>query len=316
MKTDFINAFYIKLGKGADWADDCFKKGIIRFGWDYVLNLDDLNNRNWDNVFPLVKEYYDKNGKKNGATQDFNALKFLCEATEDDIFITFHKGKLYWCTASSSLIEKDDISKFRQTKISWSCNTVDEPSMIIHSIDISGEVSKTQAYQATLCKFNTKQIEIIKRIIYHTPNPVVANIKEKREEICAQLEILIKDMYPKDCEILADLIFQRNGWQRISELGGNMEFADLVYLDTITNDRYAVQVKSGANLLVLNNYIEALENRVYRKLFFVVFNPEKNLIDKIDKIDKNDNVKILFGNELAKKIFDLGLLNWVIEKSY
>jgi hypothetical protein len=312
MKVDFKNAYYIKLGKGADWANDCFKNGIIRIGWDYVPNIVDLNNRNWDSVRLLVKKYFDDNGKKNGATQDFNALKLFCEATEDDIFITFHKGKLYWCTPANSLIEKDNISKFRQTKISWSCNTFDEPSTIIHSNDISGEVSKMQAFQGTYCQFNTKQLEIIKRIINHIPNPLVADILEKREEICMQIEILIKDMYPKDCEILADLIFQRNGWQRVSELGGNMEFADMVYLDPITNDRYAVQVKSGANLLVLNNYEEALENREYRKLFFVVFNPEINLKNRPDKHEKTE---ILLGNKLAKMIFDLGLLKWLLAKS-
>lgn len=312
MSIDFKNAFYIKLGKGADWADDCFNKGIIRVRWDYVPNIDDLNNRNWDDVRPFVKEYFDKNGKQNGATQDFNALKLFCEATEKDIFITFHKGKLYWCTPANSLIENDVKYKFRRTKNSWSCNTADESSMIIHSNDISGEVSKMQAFQGTLCQFNTKQIEILKRIINHIPNPVVKDILEKREEICAQIEILIKDMYPKDCEILADLIFQRNGWQRVSELGGNMEFADMVYLDPITNERYAVQVKSGANLLILKNYMEALENRVYRKLFFVVFNPEINLKNIPDKHEKTE---ILLGNKLAKMIFDLGLLKWVLAKS-
>lgn len=312
---NFNNAYYIKLGRKAKWAKKCIENGIIRIGWDVIKNIDDLNNRNWNKVKSLIEDEFQRERKKNGATQDFNALKNFCEATENDVFITFHKGEFYWCNPMDGPIEIDSEGKYRKTKNGWKNTPINDRKKILRTNEISGKISKTQAFQATLCTYKDKDDKkIIHRIINGLPNPIIEKIKQHKSDILIQIEELIKNLHWKDCEILTDLVFQQSGWQRISMQGGSMEFLDMEYLEPITNYRYAVQVKSGASLTDVKKYQKKLEGRNFEKMFFVVFNPDKTLIDFNQSLNK-PNFKVLFRKELAEYIIDLGLLNWLINKS-
>lgn len=311
----FNNAYYIKLGRKAKWANECLENNIIRIGWDVIKNIEDLNNGKWDKVKSLIENEFQKKGKKNGATQDYNALYNFCNATGNDIFITFHKDKFYWCIPKNGPIEIDSKSKFRRTKDGWKNTPVNDSTKVLLTNEVSGKISKTQAFQATLCTYKDEDdIKIIHRIINGLPNPIVEKIKQHKNEILKLTEELIKNLHWKDCEILTDLIFQQSGWQRISMQGGSMEFLDMEYLEPITNYRYAVQVKSGASLTDVKKYQKNLEGRNFEKMFFVVFNPDKSLNNSSQSLNRT-NFKVLFSKELAEYVFDLGLLNWLINKS-
>ena len=306
------NAYYIKLGQGNEWADKCINSGIIRIGWDYV-NVQDINNGSWDIIKKDVNSYFEKDGKKNGKTQDFNALEYFIKATEDDVFITFFDEKMFWCTLDNTKMQKDGISKFRKTKNGWHSNPITDSNSLFHSNEISGRISKTQAFQATICKFKEEETKIIFRLIHGIPNPMVANIETKKREIINIITELIKELHWKDCEILADLIFQQGGWHRVSMTGGSMANMDMEYLDIINNYRFAVQVKSGANLDDFRKFENKFSNSDYKKSFFIVFHPDKSLINVTNT---KDNIEILFGAKLSELIFDLGLLKWVMKKSF
>jgi len=305
------NAHYIKLCKGAEWAEDCFKNGKIRFGWSYIEGVEDINNRRWDIIETQVRNYFE--GKKNGATQDYEALKRICEATEQDIFITFHKGIMYWCCPSDSPIEQDSTSKYRKCITGWSNKSINENSKVLFINDISGKITKTQGFQATSCQFKSDQVEILERIINGNPNPIVLEIEKKGDEIIELIESLIEHLYWKDCEILADLIFQRSGWQRNSIHGGNMEFMDMEYIEPITNYRYIVQVKSGADFNGFKDFLDGLNSKEFHKGYFVVFNPKLALCNYVNE---RTDIELIFGKKLAKMIFDLGLVSWLLKKSY
>lgn len=306
------NAYYIKLGERGIWAEDSISNGIIRIGWKNLF-LTDINNGNWDSIKRITKKDFNDRNKKNGATQDYEALKRFCQATEEDVFITFYKGLMHWCILDHSPVEEDDRSKFRKTINGWSSISLNGSKKAFNSNDISGRISKTQAFQGTLCKYTEEETEIICRMINDIPNPKVAEINDKKKEICGIITELIKDLQWKDCEILADLIFQQSGWHRVSMSGGSMEFMDMEYLDSINNERYIVQVKSGAKLTVFKEYEQKIKGREFKKLFFVVFHPDKSL--ELYQNERPD-VDILFGDKLSELIFDLGLLNWVLKKSF
>ena len=311
-EVKFKNAYYIKLGEKGKWAKESIEIGIVRIGWDLV-SIDDIKDKNWDNIRKVIKKDYDDRDKKNGATQDFEALKRFCEATEEDIFITFHNGFMYWCILDHSPIDRDIKSKFRKTLDGWSYHPLKSSIKVFNSNDISGRISKTQAFQGTLCKFTEDESDIINRIINDFPNPKVNEVRAKKKEICVIITELIKDLHWKDCEILADLIFQQSGWHRVSMPGGNMEFMDMEYIDSINNERYIVQVKAGANLSIFKEYEQKISGKEFKKLFFVVFHPEKSLEQYVNQ---NKEIEILFGEKLSEMIFDLGLLNWVLNKSF
>lgn len=234
-----------------------------------------------------------------------------------DVFITFHKGLLHWCNLDDSPVEEDLTSKFRKTKNGWSCKSLNDSTKALSSNDISGRISKTQAFQGTLCRYKDtekdNEVEIINRIINGSQNPNVEKIKKFKYEISKLTIELLQHLHWKDCEILSDLIFIQSGWRRVSMQGGSMEFTDMEYFDPINNEKYAVQIKSGASKKDFEKYEKDFSNRGFRKLFFVVFNPDISLANL--KTERSE-VEILSGDKLAALIFDLGLLEWVLKKSF
>lgn len=251
----------------------------------------------------------------------FNALELFCKATEEDIFITFYKGKMYWCNPSNEPIKRydensqTDFTKLRKTKNGWKCSPINDAEKIFNSNEISGQISKTQAFQGTFCSFTPNETQIINRLINGIPNPVVKEIESNKDIILEKIEQLLQDLHWKDCEILADLIFQQSGWRRISMSGGSMEFVDMEYVEPINNYHYAVQVKSGAKSTDLDEYCKELKGRSFEKMFFVVFNPDESINEKLHRIYQDKGMEILYGKRLANYIFDLGLLHWLLKKS-
>jgi len=175
----FRNAYYIKLGEKGKWADNSIENGIVRIGWKKVP-LDYINNGNWENVKMIIQMDNHNRNKKNGATQDYKALKNFSDATEEGVFITFHKGLMYWCIMDILTVGEDDISKYRKTKNGWCYNPINESRKVFNSNEISGRISKTQAFQGTLCKYSEEETKIITRIINDIPNPEVADIQENK----------------------------------------------------------------------------------------------------------------------------------------
>ena len=234
-------------------------------------------------------------------------MKIFCDATDIDAFITFFKGKMYWCNLDNSLIEQDSISKFRKTITGWSCSNINDKNQIQYSNEISGEISKTQAFQGTLCSFNAREIGIIKRTISGTLNENVEIIMNYKRKICDITTELLRELHWKDCETLTDLIFLQSGWRRVSMKVGSMEYTDMEYYDPINNDKNAFQIKSGEKKKDFEKYKEDFIDRDFRKIFFVDFKPD-NALSEIIK-EKTD-IEILSGKKLATLIFDLGLLEW------
>ena len=146
----FTNAYYIKLGAKGTWADNSIKEGIVRFGWIQQVPLQDIIDENWEIIKNKIKEDYDGRGKKSGSSQDYEALKRICEASREVVFITFHKGKMWWCSLGNSPVYEDNTSKFRKTVNGWSCNPIVSNAKQLLSNEISGEISKAQAFQGTL----------------------------------------------------------------------------------------------------------------------------------------------------------------------
>lgn len=307
---EFKRVHYIKLGKGGKWADDCFKKGIIRFGWENIEGVDEINRKEWDKIAEKIKVIY--KDKRNGATQDINALTRICDATQDEVFITFHKGSMFWCQPKNGPVKKDSESKYRECLRGWSDKPIgaDKPLFIN---DISGYLTKTQGFQGTTCELVNRQKEIAWRLINNLPKESIKEVKSLKNKLIINIIDLLKDLHPKDCEILADLIFQRTGWQRISMHGENMKFIDMQYVEPITGNRYDVQVKSGAGKKEFDDYIQKYRDQKTTKFYFIVFNPEISLKEVVVNDPK---IELLMGEKLSELIFDLGLLNWLLQKSY
>ncbi len=235
-------------------------------------------------------------------------MRLLCESTNDDIWITFHANHLWWCKVTDPHIHEDKVSKYRQVE-RWHChNFFDEPLLITQ---IPGRVAKLQGFRGTICKVS--EVDELARLINRQHSSEYAAILHSKEDLCRHVESGLRRLHWKDFETLVDLLFRAIGWRRVSVLGQTMKGSDIELEDPITGEMYQVQVKSTATPRDLQEYTDTFASGKYRRLFFVVHTPDKKLTETPQPEDSP--VQIIPPRRLAEMVVELGLLNWLLNKT-
>jgi len=301
----FSNAYFIKLGRGGIWEDSSIAESKLRIGWK-GQTVQDIHNGEWEIIRVQLEDEMTNQG---AVTRDLNALKIITESTPDDIWITFHSSKLWWCRLKDGLIKQDDTSKYRELSGKWSNENVNSKKLYVE--DISGKLSKIQGFRGTVCSVNAP--DDLFRLLNAIPSNEYDEIQKAKKYLCEKIEKGIRLLHWKDFETLVDLIFRQSGWKRISMLGGSMKYTDLVLQDSITKEKYQVQVKSKASYSDFLNCCSQFNQRDYKKLYFVVHTPDISL----RKVKSTKSyVELLRSTELAEIIVDLGLSDWVSNRIY
>ena len=309
------NGIYIKLGESGIWERDSIDNNKIRFGWKNIpLFL--INNHEWNQIKELVDKDFQERGKKNGSTNDYNALYNICTSSDETIFITFNSGKMYWCTGNTSEVFEDDISKYIKTNHSWTCKNI-SGTRTFEINRISGRLTKYQLFMGTVCKINNKlnELDYLITIIEGNESKEYLDLLTARNNLRIALVPAIQNMIPKDFEILIDLIFRNSGWNRTSVLGEVMKFFDLVLEEPFTKKLHGVQIKSRTNLSEFNKYQnEFIKNysTKFESFFFVVHTPDVKIVNY--RIE-DEKIKLLLSNEIADLAIDSGLVSWIMDKS-
>jgi len=308
MNIEFDNAYYIKLGEKGSWENELLTSKNAKIGWDHI-SLDLILSDDWKSIQRLIAQNYSEGKKKSGATQDFNALKNFCKASDRDVFITFHYSKLYWCFLSPE-IKSDGNSKYRSTINGWSSKDVDGNDLF--TCNLTGNITKIQGFRGTLCKVEDK--EALYKILNNQKPPFLEKIQNSKDQLCENIEAAFTELNPYDCENLSDLIFRQSGWQRLSNLGKQMKDFDMELWHPLTNVRMQVQVKAKADRKVFERYASDFKKNQgagLNKFCFMVYVPDKTLKDSFDI---QDNVRLMLPKEIAELIVDLGLVEWVKNK--
>ena len=304
-QIEFSKAYFIKLGRGGIWEDSSIAESKLRIGWK-GQTVQDINHEKWE----IIRKQLEIEITDQGAvTRDLNALKIIAESTPNDIWITFHTSKLWWCKLKDGLILEDETSKFRKLTGKWSDENVNSKKLFIE--DISGKLSKIQGFRGTVCGVNAP--DDLFRLLNGIPSKEYDEILKAKKNLCDKIEKGIKLLHWKDFETLVDLIFRQSGWKRISMLGESMRYTDLVLQDSITKEKYQVQVKSKASLSDFRQYSDEFDQKDYKRLYFVVHTPDKTLRDK--KTTKS-GVELILSAELAEMIVDFGLIDWLSKRIY
>lgn len=301
-QIEIANAFYIKLGSKGIYVPHSIPAGKARIGYDY-FTLEEINGKEWDVLKKKSGPNYDKKGV---ATRDINMLRFFVESTPEDVWITFHNRRLYWCRLENSPVQEDNVSRFRPVLGGWSeFNLVGRE---LFDNQIPGNISKKQAYRAAICR--VEEVEQLRRLIGGEPSDVYQAIALAKENIAREVERGVRLLHWKDFEILVDLLFRNAGWNRISMVGETMNYVDIVLEEPITGERYLVQVKSTATGKDFEEFISKSSGGGYTKLYFIVHSPAG------DFANKPENVEVMLPNELARKVVDLGLTDWLMKKIF
>ena len=302
-RINFDNAYYIKLGRYGEWEKSSISESKLRIGWPQQ-DLSDINHGRWE----VIREQISRElSDKGAATRDLNALRLICESTSQDVWITFHASRLWWCRVGAARILEDHISKYREVLGIWSDADIHGNLLLINRIP--GDLSKIQGFRGTACR--VKEVETLQRVLNDEPSPEYNEIEDSRRALIQSVEKGIRRLHWKDFETFVDLLFRQSGWRRLSILGETMKYADLELEDPITRDRYQVQVKSRATLADFKSYWNDFDGRGYRKLYFVVHSPDPSLAQSRGH---SPNVELVLPHRLSEMAVDLGLVNWLMNR--
>lgn len=205
------NAYYIKLGKGGEWEADSIHAGILRLGWS-ANSLTDVNAGAWGAIEQQLRA---SQPHKGTATRDVNALREIVASTADDIWITFHASRLWWCRLDEGPVEEDSISKFRRTAGGWRDSDVNGRKLLI--ADIPGDISQLQGFRGTVCK--VKAAAGLRRLLDGESSPPYLAVSAALSSLEREVSAAIQALHWKDFETLVDLLFRQAGWRRLSVLG-------------------------------------------------------------------------------------------------
>jgi hypothetical protein len=297
-------AYFVKLGEEGKWEESCIADSIIRIGWK-GQDIRDINSKKWDKI---KKELAEEKKNKGEATKDFNALKNICESTNEDIWITFYASKLWWTRVGEEHIYEDNISKYRKSSSPWTSLDTDGNELLINSLP--GTLTKTQGFRGTICKVHEKATLL--RVLSNKPSKIHNDIKNNLEALYLLTEKAIRELHWKDFETFVDLIFRGSGWKRISMLGETMKYSDIELEDPITKDKYQIQIKSSSSLAEFKEYYKQFSKENFRKLFFVVHSPDSNLQNYTEY---PAHVELIKADKLAQMSVELGLVNWLLRKA-
>ncbi|MBE2893819.1 hypothetical protein [Spirabiliibacterium falconis] len=306
-KITASNVFFIRLGEGSQFAQECIEGGYLKF--KYISHQHQMClNGDWDKV----KDYWvkERNQNERVASQDLNQIKTFYTADENAIWITFHNQTLYWCRAKKEVIEVDDGYRIRQAVDGWHNCAIDN-GRIFKISEIDGRITKTAGYRGTICEFSEENKKRILMLINGEEPEAVKKAKESYALLMKSVEELVYSVDPKTFEMLADMIFSRLGMQRYSALGAKIEFIDFEIRMPITNQNTAVQVKSQTSQEQFEAYLQKFdqERHNYEAFYYVYHTSDKPLTVPQGY---SECVRLINGRDIAQFTITTGLLEWLM----
>lgn len=297
---------YIKLGRGGIWEQSCIEnEGTIRLGYPSPLHNECLAGE-WDKV--RIFWLNARNGNEGAAARDISQIRDFYECSEDDIWITFYKRKMYWCRAECEVCELPDGSRIRKAIGAWSCKTEDGSILAIERID--GRVTKVQGFRGTIC--NATMPQYLMRKIRGEPEPDVLTAKESLRKLELNVKGLIQGLWWKDFELLVDLLFSRAGWQRMSVVGKTEKGIDLDIVLPVSNRRAFVQVKSQTSPSEIKSCYDTYRAYDQYDEMYMVFHSLNSEASQICFV--SEDLHLWDCSRLASLVVRSGLVEWLIAK--
>jgi hypothetical protein len=308
---DFDNAYFIKLGKKGAYEHDCIHNNRLRFGYDYI-SIENLQTLNWEGINADISSNFPGKKKKGTRTKVIKEITKILTSTTNDLWTTYHGTKLYWTKFNFEEINEDKLfvhnSRYCDLPDGWKSTDINNKPLYLS--EIPGEIAKTRGYQGTICN---AEKQALNHLINDIPSKQLENIRHTRLELIKSVSKGLGKLHQKDNELLTDLIFKASGLKRISSLGENLKFIDLELIDFLTGDRYLVQVKARSNLRDLIFYRDEFRkhSKDYRKMYYFVYNPSRDLLEYSDD---NTDFLLMLPNQIAEKVVEFGLIDWLMHK--
>jgi hypothetical protein len=208
---------YVKNGGGGRWWQAAKTNQQVHLGWK-TIPPELLVRPDFAKIKAFLKVQY---GSKQGATQDFNQLRYLLDTPAQHIWMTFEDRFLWWCTVLDGATVNPDGESTKKGNFwlacdrAWSNRSLN--GTLLAMTDLPGTVTTVAGFKGTVC--TPKAWREILRIIRDEKDPDAAEAAAARVKYRQAVEKILKRLSPQDFEQLIDLILIRTGWARISTLG-------------------------------------------------------------------------------------------------
>lgn len=299
---------YIKLGQKNAWADDCLNRGVLQMA-HAVVPHELCKRRRWGQVTARFIEAGHKKGKASDFTRELQAFYTL---GPDCLWVTFARGFLWWAFAKSEVSwigEDGSGSGCRERKIIGNWSNKDLKGRLLRSGELSSRLTMVMGYRQTLCEVS--ESDDLKRRIKGDEPPIVATAQAAKQRMIEAAHKMIAGLHWKDFESLVDLIFARNGWQRVSPLGNLQKDIDLEVLQPLIGTRAGVQIKSRASQKDFDRWLKRFKDgSAYDRLFFACHSPKGQL-----QAPRQSRVDVWVGDRLADIAVQSGLYDWLLQRS-
>lgn len=297
-------AYFIKLGPGGVWEEDCLRDGVIRFGYRETPHGACVDG-DWDQVFKTWLRIRDDSGT---ARRDMNQIRIFYEADERSLFVTFHGGLLYWCRPTGQVAVLPDGCRVRRTADGWHSTSVGGAPLTADRL--SGHLLKVQMFRGTICR--VEALDYLLRKLNDELSPEVAAAEQAEETLRAAIAPLMRLLTWQDFELLVDLVFSSSGWRRVGAVGRTQKTVDLELVLPTTGERAFVQIKSAAGQSELRDYAERFAaSAAYDRMFFVWHTGDIG----VERDGVTRGVTLIGPETLARMVLDAGLSSWLREKA-
>lgn len=298
---------YVKNGRRGQWWPAARTDAQIHVGWKSVPQ-ELLLTPDFPEIKRRIKELF---GARQGATQDFNAIRDLLDTPSKHVWVTFEDGCMWWCTVLDGAIVNPNGESLEKGNFWLACNRPWSnrtlKGRLLAISDLPGTVTTTGGFKGTVC--TPKAWQAVLRIIQDEKDPDAINAANARSDYQRAVLTMVKRLSPKDFEQLIDHILARTGWARISTLGKTREGIDVEAENLAVGEIAFVQVKSSANQKTLDDYVARFKQRrtFYARMIFAIHSPVGRLAPPIDL----PAVQVWTGDRVAQLVVRLGLGEWV-----
>ena len=320
-----LNVKFIRLGSGGDRFGECKTNSTMYFGFSTDQMLDKCNSIQLNENY-IEGQLVEKGYKKINDTMRQIKLYFKDEG--NTLWITTANRTIYFgfTTGEKAFLKNinGNNETYKAMKFGWI--NEDESGAVLNISGLNGGITKTLAYQSTICNFDEKYAKLLVNRILNIPSKEKEETVNKYDALVDAIEILIKQFSTTDLELLVELIISRSGLKRIGVAGKQEEFIDFEFEHPITGEVYIVQVKSKTSRSELKGYIDKYNNYFIdnQQCKFIYAFHTADLLrlqeevslwrENLTDADKDSSKEIILwnSNKLAQFTVDNGLADWVI----
>ena len=157
-------------------------------------------------------------------------MRTLIDRPNRHVWVTVEDGCLWWCTVSDRLEINPKGETAREgyfwlsCSLPWSNYTVGSQRLLATS-ELPGTVAMLRGFRGTVWEPGAAK-EIL-RIIRNEEDSDVSAAREARKPYVEAVGKLVRRLTDTDFEALIDLILARDGWARLTKVGGAIEGVDI-----------------------------------------------------------------------------------------